>query len=179
MTVLNTAQSLEIKGLTDSTESSGSGAPARPPDPPSKRSSPSPARRPAPTQSYTPAPALADDDIQEVTPVKVEPAVVAGEVAVRPGYSEGSGVAHNQVQPVADTSLQYIEQYQEDYGEYEEEEYYQAGEMQETDRVSIVMQPTSNILYILQFLCGIARRISVAFFTRECECVKDCLKILS
>jgi len=134
VTVLNTAQSLEIKGLTDSTESSGSGAPARPPDPPSKRSSPSPARRPAPTQSYTPAPALADDDIQEVTPVKVEPAVVAGEVAVRPGYSEGSGVAHNQVQPVADTSLQYIEQYQEDYGEYEEEEYYQAGEMQETDR---------------------------------------------
>ena len=159
VTVLNTAQSLEIKGLTDNTESSGSGAPAQPPDPPNKRSSPPPARRPATTQSYAPAPALADEDIQEVTPVKVEPAVVAGEVTVRPGYSEGSGLGHNQVQPVADTSLQYAEQYEEDYGEYEEEEYYQARDMQETDRVSIIMQPTSNILYILLSLCGIARQI--------------------
>ena len=106
---LSIAEELKVKGLTQGNDGGSSKRPRSPA--PSKSSSSLPVKRPRPAP---PIPPVQDDDIQEVVPVKTEPALAAVT-----SYS-GAGASQDQQQQVAT----YEEENYAEYGEYEDQQGY-------------------------------------------------------
>ena len=96
-----------MKGLTQGNDGGSSKRPRSPA--PAKSASPHPVKRPRPAQ---PLPPVQDDDIQEVVPVKTEPAVAA--------VTSYAGAGASQEQQVA----AYEDENYAEYGEYEDQQGY-------------------------------------------------------
>jgi len=108
---LSIAEELKVKGLTQGNDGGSSKRPRSPA--PSKSSSSLPVKRPRPAP---PIPPVQDDpDIQEVVPVKTEPALAAVT-----SYSEAGASQDQQQQQVAT----YDEENYAEYGEYEDQQGY-------------------------------------------------------
>jgi len=102
---LSIAEELKVKGLTQGNDTGGSNKRSRSPAP-SKPSSSLPVKRPRPPDPVQPV--QVDDDIQEVVPVKTEPALASAT-----SYT-------GQQQQVAT----YDEENYAEYGEYEDQQGY-------------------------------------------------------
>ena len=96
-----------MKGLTQGNDGGSSKRPRSPA--PAKSASQLPVKRPRPAQ---PLPPVQDDDIQEVVPVKTEPAIAA--------VTSYSGAGASQEQQVA----AYEDENYAEYGEYEDQQGY-------------------------------------------------------
>jgi len=146
---LAVAEELSVKGLTQNqsaaqptkNESSYSAPkaqiikppisqpPDREPPPPPKRSRPLPTAA-IPTNHHT----VADDDIQEVVPVKSEPRDLPPPPTQslpppppQPMFSQQPQQSHTLAQPDDDQALAYPDDSYEDYGQYGDEQDYQGG----------------------------------------------------
>ena len=107
---LSIAEELKVKGLTQGNDGGSSKRPRSPAA--SKSSSSLPVKRPRPAP---PIPPVQDDDIQEVVPVKTEPALAAVT-----SYSGAGASQDTQQQQVAT----YDEENYAEYGEYEDQQGY-------------------------------------------------------
>ena len=103
---LSIAEELKVKGLTQGNDAGGSNKRPRSPAP-SKPSSSIPVKRPRPPDPVQPV--QVDDDIQEVVPVKTEPALATA-----------ASYTGDQQQQVAT----YDEENYTEYGEYEDQQGY-------------------------------------------------------
>ena len=103
---LSIAEELKVKGLTQGNDTGGSNKRPRSPAP-SKPSSSVPVKRPRPPDPAQPV--QVDDDIQEVIPVKTEPALASA-----------ASYTGDQGQQVAT----YDEENYTEYGEYEDQQGY-------------------------------------------------------
>ena len=106
---LSIAEELKVKGLTQGNEGGSNKRPRSPAA--TKTSSSLPIKRPRPTEPVHPV--QVDDDIQEVVPVKTEPAI-----ASVTSYS-GAGASQDQQQVAT-----YEEENYAEYGEYEDQQGY-------------------------------------------------------
>ena len=134
---LAVAEELQVKGLTQG--GGGSSSQSAPSKPRPQQSDPVPAPRPRPTEQprhtappapqarpKPPAPYTAmvqDDDIQEVMPIKSEPAPYAAPPPPAASHQQGGVVAQMEEE-------QYGEEGYEDYGGYEGGEGYDQGLME-------------------------------------------------
>jgi len=104
---LSVAEELKVKGLTQS-QVGGGGEASKPFKPPSKDPPPPPPKRPKMTSSHK---AADDDDIQEIMPVKTEPA------AARTDFYSGDQVeADTQVAEYGEETYENYEEYDTDQG---------------------------------------------------------------
>ena len=104
---LSVAEELKVKGLTQS-QVGGGGEASKPFKPPSKDPPPPPPKRPKMTSSHKTAD---DDDIQEIMPVKTEPA------AARTDFYSGDQVeADTQVAEYGEETYENYEEYDTDQG---------------------------------------------------------------